>query len=105
MEYILLEELSRILREGVPDLNEAAKRLGLPLSVVQGAFADGLLKGYWKVADGKLLMHSSPDEHHQASPRIVARGAVPRARLPHNGDFTPSPPCPFNSSAYFTVAR
>jgi hypothetical protein len=48
-DFVLLDELNGILRGGTHDLNEAAKRLGLPLSVVQGAFEDGLLKGYWKV--------------------------------------------------------
>jgi hypothetical protein len=60
-DFVLLEELNRILRVGVHDLNEAAKRLGLPLSVVQGAFEDGLLKGYWKVADGKLFIPTNPE--------------------------------------------
>ena len=58
-DLMLLDELNKILREGVYDLNEAAKRLGLPLSVVQGAFEDGLLKGYWKVADGKLFIFTN----------------------------------------------
>ena len=60
-DFVLLEELNRILRVGVHDLNQAAKRLGLPLSVVQGAFEDGLLKGYWKVADGKLFIPTDPE--------------------------------------------
>lgn len=55
-DIILLDELSRILRVGVHDLNEAAKRLGVPLSIVQIAFQDGVLKGYWKVADGRLFI-------------------------------------------------
>ena len=59
--FILIDKLSRVLWEGVSDLNEAAKRLGLPLSVVQGAFEDGLLKGYWKVADGKLFIPTNPE--------------------------------------------
>jgi hypothetical protein len=62
MEHILLEELNRIFRQGVCDLNEAAKRLRVPVSVVQTVFADGLLKGYWKVTDRQLLINSSPDE-------------------------------------------
>jgi hypothetical protein len=59
-DFVLLDELNGILRGGTHDLNEAAKRLGLPLSVVQGAFEDGLLKGYWKVADGKLFIPTNP---------------------------------------------
>jgi hypothetical protein len=58
---MLLDELNKILREGVYDLNEAAKRLGLPLSFVRIAFEDGVLKGYWKVADGKLFMPTNPE--------------------------------------------
>jgi hypothetical protein len=71
-DFVLLGELNRILRVGVHDLNEAAKQLGLPLSVVQGAFEDGLLKGHWKVADGKLLMHLSSAETTKCPPWIVA---------------------------------
>jgi len=53
VEYaVLLDELSRVLKEGVCDLNQAAERLSLPLHVIQRTFHDGLLKGYWKVADG-----------------------------------------------------
>ena len=52
------QELSRVLKEGVFDLNQAAERLSLPLHVVQRTFHDGLLKGYWKVADDKLLIRS-----------------------------------------------
>jgi hypothetical protein len=52
------QELSRVLKEGVCDLNQAAERLNLPLRVVQGTFHDGLLKGYWKVAGDKLLIRS-----------------------------------------------
>ena len=52
------QELSRVLKEGVCDLNQAAKRLHLPLHVVQNTFHDGLLKGYWKVADGQLFIQS-----------------------------------------------
>ena len=62
MDYFRLELLSRIPREGVSDLDEAAKRMGLPLAVVQGVFEDGLPKGYSKIADGNLLLPSSPDE-------------------------------------------
>jgi hypothetical protein len=64
MDHFLLQELnssrelSRILKEGVFDLNQAAERLSLPLHVVQRTFHDGLLKGYWKVADDKLLIQS-----------------------------------------------
>ena len=67
MEHFLLQELSssqelsKVLKEGVRDLNQAAERLHLPLHVVQGTFHDGLLKGYWKVADGQLLIHLQPD--------------------------------------------
>jgi hypothetical protein len=46
------QELSRVLKEGVFDLNQAAERLSLPLQVVQRTFHDDLQKGYWKVADG-----------------------------------------------------
>ena len=52
------QELSRVLKDGVCDLNQAADRLGLPLYVVQRTFHDGLLKGYWKVTDGRLFIHS-----------------------------------------------
>ena len=64
MDHFLLQELnssrelSRLLKEGVFDLNQAAERLSLPLHVVQRTFHDGLLKGYWKVADDKLLIQS-----------------------------------------------
>ena len=64
MDHFLLQELnssrelSRVLKEGVFDLNQAAERLSLPLQVVQRTFHDGLLKGYWKVADDKLLIRS-----------------------------------------------
>ena len=57
-DFVLLDELSRIFREGVRDLNDAAKRLGVPLSFVKIAFEDGILKGYWKVADGQLFIQS-----------------------------------------------
>ena len=60
-DFVLLDELSRILREGVRDLNEVAKRLGVPLSFVKIAFEDGVLKGYWKVADGKLFIRTIPE--------------------------------------------
>jgi hypothetical protein len=50
--------LSRVLKEGVCDLNQAADRLSLPLHVVQRTFHDGLLKGYWKVSDGQLFIQS-----------------------------------------------
>ena len=70
MEYaFLLDELSRVLREGVRDLNEAAKRLGVPLSVVRIAFHDGVLKGYWKITDGQLLIRTNPE---WARPRAKA---------------------------------
>jgi len=58
VDYFYLEALNRILREGVRDLNEAAERLSVPLHVVQRTFHDGVLKGRWKIADGKLLMQS-----------------------------------------------
>ena len=58
MEYFLLDELSNILREGVCDLNVAAKRLRVALPVVERTFADGVLKGYWKVSDGQLFIQS-----------------------------------------------
>lgn len=64
MDHFILQELSsaqqlsRVLKNGVCDLNQAADRLGLPLHVVQRIFHDGLLKGYWKVADGQLFIHS-----------------------------------------------
>ena len=60
-DLVLLDELSRILREGVRDLNEVAKRLGVPLSFVKIAFEDGVLKGYWKVADDKLFIRATPE--------------------------------------------
>jgi len=60
-DFVLLDELNRILRLGVHDLNEAAKRLGLPLSFVRIAFEDGVLKGYWKVADDKLFIRATPE--------------------------------------------
>ena len=56
MEHILLERLSRIFRQGVCDFNGAAKRLRVPVSVVQAGFAEGLLKGYWKIAGDQLLI-------------------------------------------------
>jgi hypothetical protein len=64
MDHFLLQELnssrelSRVLKEGVFDLNQAAERLSLPLQVVQRTFHDGLLKGYWKVGDGQLFIQS-----------------------------------------------
>ena len=64
MDHFLLQELnssrelSRVLKEGVFDLNQAAERLSLPLQVVQRTFHDDLQKGYWKVADDKLLIQS-----------------------------------------------
>ena len=60
-DLVLLDELSRILRVGVRNLNEAANRLGVPLSVAKIAFEDGLLKGYWKVAEGKLFIPTNPE--------------------------------------------
>jgi hypothetical protein len=60
-DFVLLDELNGILRVGVHDLYEAAKRLGVPLSFVKIAFADGILKGYWKVADGKLFIPTNPE--------------------------------------------
>ena len=60
-DFVLLDELSRIFREGVRDLNDAAKRLGVPLSFVKIAFEDGILKGYWKVADGKVFIRTNPE--------------------------------------------
>ncbi len=62
MDYFLLEELRRILLESACDLNEAAKSLGVPVSVVHSTFADGLLKGYWKIAGGQLLINLPPDD-------------------------------------------
>jgi hypothetical protein len=73
VEYFFsIDNLSKILWEGVSDLNEAATRLKVPLSVAQVAFEDGVLKGYWKIADGQLLMHSQ-------SPQTVgaAKGPSP----------------------------
>jgi len=67
MEYFLLDELRKILREGVCDLNEAAKRLRVALPVAERTFADGVLKGYWKVANGKLLIKSH--HHHRSTGR------------------------------------
>jgi hypothetical protein len=64
MDRFLLQELnssqdlSRVLKAGVCDLNQAAERLNLPLNIVQRTFHDGLLKGYWKVADGQLFIQS-----------------------------------------------
>ena len=60
-DFVLLDELSRIFQEGVRDLNEVAKRLGLPLSFIKIAFEDGILKGYWKVADGKVFIRTNPE--------------------------------------------
>ena len=60
-DFALLDELNGILRVGVHDLNEAAERLGVPLSFVKIAFADGILKGYWKVADGRLFIPTNPE--------------------------------------------
>jgi hypothetical protein len=60
-DFVLLDELNGILRVGVHDLNEAAERLGVPLSFVKIAFADGILKGYWKVADGRLFIPTNPE--------------------------------------------
>jgi hypothetical protein len=60
-DFVLLDELSRIFQEGVRDLNDAAKRLGVPLSFVKIAFEDGILKGYWKVADGKVFIRTNPE--------------------------------------------
>jgi hypothetical protein len=60
-DFVSLDELNGILRVGVHDLNEAAERLGVPLSFVKIAFADGILKGYWKVADGKLFIPTNPE--------------------------------------------
>jgi hypothetical protein len=76
MEYFLLDELSNILREGVCDLNVAAKRLRVALPVVERTFADGVLKGYWKVANGKLLIKS---HHHH---RSTGCDHVPPVHLP-----------------------
>jgi hypothetical protein len=64
MDRFLLQELnssqdlSRVLKAGVCDLNQAAERLNLPLNIVQRTFHDGLLKGYWKVAYGQLFIQS-----------------------------------------------
>ncbi len=60
-DLVLLDELSRILRVGVGDLNDAAQRMGVALSVVRMAFHDGVLKGYWKVADDKLFIRATPE--------------------------------------------
>lgn len=64
MDRFLLQELnssqdlSRVLKEGVCDLNQAAERLSLPLHVIERTFHDGVLKGYWKVSDGQLFIQS-----------------------------------------------
>jgi len=74
MEYVLLEELRRIFQQGIRDFNEAAKRLKVPLSLVQRTFADGVLKGYWKVADGQLLIKLSPDNSTERHPSSSPSG-------------------------------
>jgi hypothetical protein len=82
VEYaVLLDELSRVLREGVRDLNEAANRLGVPLSVVREAFADGVLKGYWKVANGKLLIKSHHHHRSTGCDHVPPRPSAARDRL------------------------
>lgn len=60
-DFVLLDELDKILRAGVHDLNEAAKRLGVPLSVVKVTLADGVLKGYWKISGGQLFIPTNPE--------------------------------------------
>jgi hypothetical protein len=35
--------------------------MGVALSVVRMAFHDGVLKGYWKVADDKLFIRATPE--------------------------------------------
>jgi hypothetical protein len=60
-EYFLLNTLRKLFREGACDLQEAANHMRVPLSVVHRTFVDGLLKGYWKVADGQLFVNLSPD--------------------------------------------
>jgi hypothetical protein len=83
VEYFLLtDKLSGILWEGVCDLNEAAKRLEVPLSVVQIAFEHGVLKGYWKIADGQLLMHSQSPHAVGAADRPSPIPAHPNAGPP-----------------------
>lgn len=81
MEYFLLDELSKILREGVGDLNVAAKRLRVPLSVVQRTFADGVLKGYWKVANGQLLIKSHYHHRSTGCDHVPPRPSAARDRL------------------------
>jgi hypothetical protein len=80
MEYFLLDELSNILREGVCDLNVAATRLRVALPAVERTFADGVLKGYWKVANGKLLIKS---DHHRSTgcDHVPPRPSAARDRL------------------------
>ena len=76
MEHMLLEELNRMFQQGTCDLKAAAKRLQVPLWVIQRTFADGLLKGYWKVSDGQLLINcrpTMPENFHRPN-RL---GAVP----------------------------
>ena len=68
------------LKEGVCDLNVAAERLRVALPVVERTFADGVLKGYWKVANGKLLIKS---HRHQSTgcDHVPPRPSAARDRL------------------------
>jgi hypothetical protein len=83
VEYFLLtDKLSGILWEGVCDLNEAAKRLEVPLSIAQIAFEHGLLKGYWKIANGQMLMHSQSPHTVKTTNRPSPIPAHPKAGPP-----------------------
>ena len=81
MEYFLLDELRKILREGVCDLNEAAKRLRVALPVVERTFADGVLKGYWKVANRQLLIKSYHHHRSTGCDHVPPRPSAARDRL------------------------
>jgi len=81
MEYFLLDKLSKILWEGVCDLNVAAKRLRVALPIVERTFADGVLKGYWKVANGKLLIKSQHHHRSTGCDRVPPRPSAARDRL------------------------
>jgi hypothetical protein len=81
MEYFLLDELRKILGEGLCDLNAAAKRLRVALPVVERTFADGVLKGYWKVANGQLLIKSHRHHRSTGCNHVPPRPSAARDRL------------------------
>ena len=80
-DFVLLDELSKILREGVCDLNVAATRLRVALPAVERTFADGVLKGYWKVANGKLLIKSHHHHRSTGCDHVPPRPSAARDRL------------------------